>query len=241
MLQIGKQKTNKRRAFSLIEIIVSLAIFSILITTVITISITMMNVQKKIQAELFLAQTAQTTLESMSRQIRYGYYYTGMAATGNYDGSLTITSNIIQNTDLSSDCTSAVQSLSSSTTCLPTLIYSQNSSNAQNSPYIIFESQNGNPNDLSDQIAYCAKSGRLFKITKFDRIGSTYSASCDATNGAAVLPDDIMIDSLSFDIYAGDSQNPKNPMVRIKMRLRHSEGGVMDMQSTVTQRLISYF
>jgi hypothetical protein len=56
-----------------------------------------------------------------------------------------------------------------------------------------------------------------------------------------MLPDNITIDKLSFDIYAGVSGRPKSPIVRVKMRLRHESAGALDVQTSVTQRLITYF
>lgn len=225
MLVTGKNK--KIVGFSLVEILVSLAIFSFIITGVLTVSFKMLNAQKQIQAELFLAQTAQTTLELMSRQLRYGYNYTG-STQDNYNsssGGETITLN-------TSDLTNTSGASASS---------SQNLVNAQNSPFIMFEGESGNPNDFTDQIIFCSYNGKLYKVSKLqvETTGTTYTARCDS--GASMLPDNIVLNKISFDIYAGDSQNPKNPMVRIKMEISHEDTGKMDLQTTVTQRLVSYF
>lgn len=230
MLMIGKDKLMKSKkidAFSLIEIIVSLAIFSFLITSILSITISMVNAQKKIQAQLFLAQTAQTTLEEMGRQLRYGYNYAGNSQT-NYDSSEAGQTIFVNTTN-----TSAIDGSSASS--------SQNLVDAENSPFILFESQSGNPNSFSDQNTFCAKDGKLYKVTFFqvETDGQTYKARCDS--GSPLLPDNITLEKISFDIYAGNSQNPKNPMVRIKLRLKHEETGSMDMQTTVTQRLVTYF
>ena len=56
-----------------------------------------------------------------------------------------------------------------------------------------------------------------------------------------MLPDNITIEKISFDVYGGLAENPKNPLVRIKMRLKHEEAGSLDIQTTITQRLVSYF
>jgi prepilin-type N-terminal cleavage/methylation domain-containing protein len=223
MLMIGK--TKMKNGFTLIEILVSLAIFSAIITTVLGITMSMVNAERKIQAELFLASSAQTTLESMSRQIRYGYNYSGNSSVV-FEANLK--SVVIDSKDISNTTGS-----SASTT--------QNLINAQNSPFLLFESQGGNPNTFTDQNAFCAVGGKLYKISNFsvDTDGTTFRAAC--TSGSSMLPDDITLESISFDVYGDSSENPKNPMVRIKMRLSHPDGGALDVQSTVTQRLVSYF
>ncbi len=225
----GKEnfKSYKKKGFSLVEILISLSIFSVLIVSVVTITMSMINNQKKVQAKLFLSQTANTTLENMSRQIRYGYSYTGntQGAYATSEAGQTIYIN-------TSDTTNANGNSATSTTNLV---------NADNSPFILFESQNGNPNSWYDQNAFCFANGKLYKITKFEveTNGTTYKARCDS--GAPMLPEDITLEKISFDIYAGNIQNPKNPMVRIKLRLKHEEVGSIDVQTTITQRLVTYF
>ena len=56
-----------------------------------------------------------------------------------------------------------------------------------------------------------------------------------------MLPDNITVEKISFDVYGGLSDNPKNPMVRVKLRLKSEDAGSIDMQTTITQRLITYF
>jgi prepilin-type N-terminal cleavage/methylation domain-containing protein len=218
----NKIKTNKieKKAFSLIEIVISLAIFSFLITSVLTITLSMINAQKRVQGQLFLAQTAQTVVETMSRQLRYGYNYTGNTTPGG--NIITITASDVSNIASSTATTS------------------QNLINAENSPFIVFESQNGNPNDLADQNAFCTYEGMLYKISKFNfETNTKFSEFC--TSGSKMLPDNIILENISFDIYGGDPANPKNPMVRIKLKIKHDEIGSMDLQTTVTQRLVTYF
>jgi hypothetical protein len=114
--------------------------------------------------------------------------------------------------------------------------------NAENSPFVLFEAQNGNPNSYADQNAFCVKDGKLYKVTTFTQDISNseiWRASCDS--GYAMLPDNIIVEKISFDVFGGQSNNPKNPLVRIKLRLRHEEAGSIDLQTTVTQRLVTYF
>lgn len=222
-----KKQIKKVKAFSLIEIIISLAIFSIIITGVLTISISLISAQKKIQAELFLTQSVQTSLESMSRQIRFGYAYAGNTQTV-FDTSEAGQTIYVNSTDISSASGSSG-------------FLSQNLTNAENSPFVIFEGQGGNPNSLTDQTAFCSFGGKLYKVSSFavETNGTTFKARCDS--GVPMLPDNIIIEKISFDVYGDDSQNPKNPMVRIKIRLKHEDTGSVDIQTTVTQRLVTYF
>lgn len=221
------KKVKTIRAFSLIEIVVSLAIFSFIITAVITVSISLARAQTKIQAQLFLAQTAQSTLETMSRQIRYGYSYNG-GTQASYDASQDHETISFDSHDIST------QGGSSGTT-------TQLLTNSKNSPFILFEAQDGNPNRYDDQNAFCAYGGKLYKITTFQiqTNGTTYFAKCDT--GANMLPDNITLDSISFDVFNDSTVNPKNPMVRIKIKLSNPETGSIQTQTTVVQRLISYF
>ncbi len=213
-------------AFSLVEIIVSLALFSFVITAVVTLSIQMASTQRQVQAQLFLVQTAQTTLENMSRNLRYGYNYSGStdASYQSYNESI-----IVNTQDIS-----GISGASASST--------QILSNSENSPFILFEPQTGNPNSYSDQNAFCIKDNKLYKVSSFSQDTSNqlfWRAACDS--GYPMLPDNITVEKISFDVYGGLSDNPKNPMVRIKMRLKHEEAGSLDIQTTISQRLITYF
>lgn len=223
--EISKCTSNKN-AFSLVEIIVSLALFSFVITAVVTLSIQMASAQRQIQTQLFLVQTAQTTLENMSRSLRYAYAYSGSieSSYNSYNQS------IILNTQ---DLSSVFGTSASSTQIL---------SNAENSPFILFEAQTGNPNSYADQNAFCVKDGKLYKVTNFIQDISNpnfWRANCDS--GFPMLPDSILVEKISFDVYGGLSDNPKNPLVRIKLRIKHEEAGSLDIQTTITQRLVSYF
>ncbi len=215
-----------KSAFSLIEVIVSLALFSFVITAVVTLSIQMATTQRQIQAQLFLVQTAQTTLENMSRNLRFGYNYSG-SEKNIFDGKIV----------LKSASTSAVASSSGA--------YSQILFNVANSPFVLFEAQGGNPTSYADQNSYCMEKGQLYRITDFvEETGSTdaikyWSARCDS--GFPMLPDEVEVESLSFDIFGDDSQNPKYPMTRIRMKIKHEEAGSLEIQTTVTQRLVTYF
>lgn len=225
MYQTGKNKTKS--AFSLIEILVSLAIFSVIISTVLGITVAMISAQKKIQAKLFLTQTAQTTLESMSRQIRYGYSYSGSTQI-NFDSSEGAQTIKLETQNLS---TASGTSASSSAILF----------NAKNSPFILFETQSGNPSSYADQSAFCAYNGQLYRVFSFlvETNGTTYKARC--SDGAPMLPENIILEKISFDIYAGDVNNPRNPTVRIKMKIKHEDTGSMEIQTSISQRVISYF
>lgn len=226
MYLIGKKNINKKTGFSLIEIIVSLGLFSFIITAIVSLSIQMVATQKRIQAQLFLTQTAQTTIENMSRNLRYAYNYSG---TTDASYAATLQTIIVDTQDISNKDGSSASS-------------TQILANAENSPFILFESQGGNPNSFSDQNAFCVKDDKLYKVTSFiqDTTNANFwKATCDS--GYPMLPENIIIEKISFDIVAGISENPKNPMVRIKMRLKHDEAGSVDMQTTVTQRLVTYF
>jgi len=221
-----KRGVSAISAFSLIEIIVSLALFSVVMTAVVSLSIQMMATQKRIQAQLFLTQTAQTTLENISRSLRYGYNYSGSTDASYQAGQ----QNIIVNTQ---DISATSGSSASSTQIL---------TNAENSPFILFETQNGNPNSFADQNAFCMKNNKLYKVSFFSQDTTNvnfWKAACDT--GYSMLPDNITIEKISFDVYGGVSDNPKNPMVRVKMRIKNEDSGSLDVQTTITQRLVTYF
>jgi hypothetical protein len=115
-------------------------------------------------------------------------------------------------------------------------------SNAENSPFILFEAQTGNPNSYADQNAFCMKNSKLYKVTNFIQDSgnvNVWRVSCDS--GYPMLPDTITVEKIAFDVYGGSSDNPKNPMVRIKLRLKSEEAGSLDIQTTITQRLVTYF
>ncbi len=221
----NKKNFKKKSAFSLIEIIVSLAIFSIIITLVIGISIKLISSQGKLQAKVFLVQTTQTTLELMSRQLRFGYNYAG-STKSSYDAS-------------PNGNTMLVNLENTGSTALATT--SQILVNAQNSPYVLFEGQSGNPNDFRDQNAFCAYNKKLYKISTFTAGSSNTSLSAICSEGQSILPDEINLDYISFDIYGDSSVSPKNPMVRIKLKLSNENNDKIEMQTTVTQRLVGYF
>ncbi len=247
--------SNKKfKAFSLIEIIVSLAIFSVIITVVIGISVKMIDAQNKLQAKVFLVQTAQITLELMSGQMRFGYNYTGTEPTKtNANGTIYLSSNKIEGKNCWDDkgtsdpVDDTYQDPNASGVCsfgvlITKTIYSQNLSDIANSPIIVFESHEGNPNDLSDQKVFCAYNNKLYYLKKFLPDTSTpgaFTSRCD--EGQSILPDEVKLEYISFDVYGDSSTNPKNPMVRIKFKLSNGDGATMELQTTITQRLVSYF
>ena len=218
---------KKLSGFSLVEIIVSLAIFSFIMTSVIGITISLTKAEQKIQAQLFLAQAASMAIDNMSRELRYGYNYTGSTQTA-YDNSAGGQTIIFD----TKDTTLLTGSASTNEPILK---------DAPNSPFVLFEKKDGNPQYYYDQLAYCMTGGKLYKIDFFQiqTNNTTFSATC--SSGKNVLPSDITISNLSFDVLAETAVNPKNPMIRIKFRLTHPDGGIMDIQTTVTQRLVTYF
>ena len=187
----------------------------------------MIDSQNKLQGKVFLVQSAQTTLELMSRQIRFGYNYTG-STKSSYDSSANGNTILIQLEDLSNK-TNVVSSSS------------QILANALNSPYILFEGQSGNPNDWTDQNAFCAYNKKLYKLSRFILENNKTNLTAICSTGQNILPDEVNLDYISFDVYGDDSASPKNPTVRIKLKLSSDEGGSMEIQTTVTQRLVTYF
>jgi type II secretory pathway pseudopilin PulG len=225
-------KEKKLKTFSLVEIMVSLALFAFILTIVVGTAITLVNAQKRVQADIFLVQSAQTTLENISRNLRFGYNYSGSTFTA-YENSPNGDTIYVRAEDVSG----VIGSVASSSQLL---------TNAPNSPFVIFESQSGNPQILSDQNAYCfAKdangNNKIYKISNFnvETNNITYYKRCN--EGESLLPEKVNLDYLVFDVYGQSSTAPKNPMVRIKLKITHAEGGSIEMQTTITQRLIPYF
>ncbi len=219
---------KKKKTFSLIEILVSLALFAFILTIVVATAIMLVNAEKRVQADIFLTQSAQSTLENMTRNIRFGYNYSGSTFANYQNETLFVNAE---------DVSTATGSVATSSQLL---------TNAQNSPFIIFESQAGNPTILSDQNAYCfAKdangNNKIYKIVSFQvqTDGITYFKKC--SDGEPLLPEKVNLDYLVFDVYGQSSTAPKNPMVRLKLKLTHVDGGSVEMQTTITQRLIPYF
>lgn len=210
-------------AVSLVEIIVSMAIFAFIITIIIATSISLARAQQRVQAEMFLTQTAQVTIENISRNLRFGYAYSG-TTLANYQAN---------NSEVFIE-TAAVVSTSTATT-------TQLVQNVTKSPFVVFEAQGGDPTSYSDQNVYCTVGGNLYKISTFtlQSNATTYRQRCD--NGESMLPDDVTLDYIYFDVYGQSSENPKNPMVRIRLKMSSELGGSVDLQTTVTQRLIQYF
>jgi prepilin-type N-terminal cleavage/methylation domain-containing protein len=222
-----KIKNHSKKAFSLVELIVSLSIFAFIFSIVIGITLALTRSQSKVQAQLFLTQSAQNTIELMSRQLRFGYSYSGSTLqsyqASNYGQTITLNAR-----------ESAIGSISFASS-------SQILTNAADSPFILFEGQAGDPTIFTDQVAFCYANNNLYRVTNFNvqTNNKTYFKKCD--EGDPILPESIKLDYISFDVYGDSSESPRNPMVRIKMRLSHEEGGYLEIQTTVTQRLITYF
>jgi type II secretory pathway pseudopilin PulG len=228
----SKIQNKKLKTFSLIEILVSLALFAFILTIVVGTAIMLVNAQKRVQADIFLTQSAQVTLENLSRNLRFGYNYSG-STFSSYQSSPGGETVYVNAEDVSTNVGSVASS-------------SQLLTNALNSPFVVFESQNGNPTDLSDQQAYCfAKdatgNNKIYKIEGFnvETNNITYYKKC--SDGESLLPEKVNLDYIVFDVYGQSSTAPKNPMIRIKLKLTHVEGGSVEMQTTITQRLIPYF
>jgi prepilin-type N-terminal cleavage/methylation domain-containing protein len=236
-----KNKKNKNiSGFSLIEIIVSLAIFSFIFSIVIGISISLVRAQTKVQAQVFLIQTVQTTLESMSRSLRYGYFYEGTDA-GSYNDKIIVRSkSIIKDSE---DCRiykdeNGINRQECTNTTATNTESQILSINKQDSPFIMFEAQGGDPTSYADQNAFCFANNSLYRLTKFQVLSAAQGYEANCSSGNKMLPDNIKLDFVSFDIYSESSENPKNPLVRIKLKISNEQGNSMFMQTTVTQRLV---
>lgn len=250
MLKSGKRKI---RALSLIEIIVSLAVFSFIFSIVIGISLMLVRAQTKVQAQIFLTQTAQTTLEDMSRNLRFGYAYSGGQREQYFASNNTIrfqNSEIQQYNDRSKCITKADENGIQYQECPlvspdDSITNSQITEDAYNSPFIVFESKDGDPTTYVDQNVYCIGlradgTNTLYRLEKISGIRTSYiEETCSYTSESALdmLPSDVVLDYASFDVYGQSSQNPINPMVRIRLKLSSELGGEIIMQTAVTQRL----
>ncbi len=234
---------NKFKAFSLIEVVVSLAIFSFIISIVIGTSISLVRAQTRVQAQMFLSQSAQTTIENMSRNLRYGYSYSGSSEEDYKRNG----NNLILNTDQRSaevikQCVrdfSGAQICTNENGVVVLASTSDISINIKDSPFVLFEKQDGNPTSYVDQNAYCVEDSKLYKISSFQiqsNGGLNFERRCK--DGENMLPEGVKLDFISFDILGQNSLNPKNPTVRIKMKLSSELGGSLQIQTTVTQRLI---
>jgi type II secretory pathway pseudopilin PulG len=238
---IIKVKT-RRKALSLVEIVVSLAIFSFIITIIIGVSITLARLQQRVQAEIFLTQSAQTTLDNISRSLRYGYAYSGGNQTQytNDHGRILISERLI--TPPNQNCSLDVNGLQVCTvTGSGSVDYASSSqivANVIRSPFIVFERQLGNPTSYTDQSAFCSYGGQLYKISNFQiqTNGTVYERFC--TDGQEMLPEDVKLEYVYFDVLGQSSENPKNPIVRVKLKVSSEMGGAVELQTTVTQRLI---
>jgi type II secretory pathway pseudopilin PulG len=252
MSQIGKNNIyniKAKKAFSLVEIIISLALFSFIITMVVGISLTLVKAQTRVQADVFLTQSAQTTLENITRNLRFGYNYSGTVA-GGYNGSnlfiglgkVDLPTQEIVGIDQNGQNIYATSTTRVSAVATSSLILSD----APNSPFVIFEAQDGNPENYTDQNAYCfAKDSnglnKLYKIIKFQTTTTGEGFFAECSSGDQMLPEKIVLDYITFDVYGQSSTAPKNPMVRVKLKMSHIDGGSIEIQTSVTQRLIPYF
>jgi len=86
---------NAKRGFTLIEIMVSIAIFTIIITTGIGALVSVLNSYKVSQSEKKVHDSLNYTLESMTREIRLGKdYYAGADSDGSDQGSIQDGTNV---------------------------------------------------------------------------------------------------------------------------------------------------
>jgi prepilin-type N-terminal cleavage/methylation domain-containing protein len=243
----------KIQAFSLVEIMISMAIFSFIFSIVTGIALILVRAQVRVQAQVFLTQTAQTTLENLSRNLRYGYAYLG----GDRESYLSNYILFINNSPVQKDrvCNEYYDFVDQITkqTCSDQYTEQFNTqentfANRLNSPFIVFESQGGNPREYSDQNSYCIGprtdgSQTLYKLEKFNAPNSTgtrFEDRCDSTNRNALdmLPKGIRLEEAGFDVYGESAENPTNPMVRVRIKLSSEDGGTIYLQTSITQRLI---
>lgn len=250
---MSKNGRIKLNALTLIEIIVSLAVFSFIFSIVIGISLMLVRAQTKIQAQIFLTQTAQTTIEDISRNLRFGYAYSG-GDRANYMSSgynIRLNNTKIIKTPVCVDkydengilivgekvCSNPENEV----TDTPVIM------DAADSPFIVFENKDGNPTTYIDQNTYCIgprtdNTLTLYKLEKFTGLNSngTYVEDfCKSTSESAqdMLPSDVKLNYASFDVYGQSAESPVNPMVRVKLKISSELGGEIMIQTTVTQRL----
>ena len=85
-----KTTSQKEKGFSLIEMIVSLGLFSVVITIAVGALLVMVNADRQLQAEQSVMSNLAFALDSMTRELRTGsnyYCYTANSSGGIFDGS----------------------------------------------------------------------------------------------------------------------------------------------------------
>jgi type II secretory pathway pseudopilin PulG len=248
-----KNGNKKLQAITLIEIIVSLAIFSFIFSIVIGISLMLVRAQTKVQAQIFLTQTAQIAVEDISRNLRFGYAYSGgdreQYLSSRYDIRF-MNSEIQQYTDRSkceikTDDNGIQYQECPFISPSDTVVNSQIVTNKEDSPFVVFESKDGDPTTYTDQNVYCLGPRKdstltLYKLEKINGVRTNYieeKCSSDSETALDMLPADVHLDYASFDVYGQSSENPTNPMVRVKIKMSSELGGTIMTQTTISQRL----
>lgn len=70
-----KQTTNKQKGFTLIEMIVSLAIFAVVVTTAVGALLAIVSTNRQLQGEQSIMTNLTFALDSMTREMRTGFSY----------------------------------------------------------------------------------------------------------------------------------------------------------------------
>ncbi len=93
---MGKQKLIKRRGFTLVEMMVSVAVFALVVTTGITALVTVMKSNQYIEKKKKVVDALDYVLENLTRELRLGknYYF---APQGNESGNTQDGEGVISN------------------------------------------------------------------------------------------------------------------------------------------------
>lgn len=202
---------NANRGFTLIELMVSISLYTVVSSVLISTVLMLSNVNVRLRNNVFAVNDMNLFLESLQRDIKMGSNFhcdSSIVAVPSYIEILGASSRI-----LPSDCVFD-SSLSSSAT-------------RGGGSRLIFKMQDGN------YVSYNTDGTQNIKIDKYNTLGAAISS--DYVFEGATNSTNIKISSLRFYVSGTDQTDGKQPTVTIKIS---GYSGARDQRGSLTNKIV---
>lgn len=216
-----KIKKHLQSGFSLVELIVSLAVFSVVITISVGALLTLISTNQKLQIEQSIMTNMSFALDSMTREIRTGtnyYCLSGSESAGLNDGQQIFSGGKDMDTDSIRDC----------------------DGNTSNSNYhgISFletgDSLTASSDDEVDRVAYFYASSTKELMRRIDK-GEPRSI---ISSGVEIVNAEFFVSDTAKLYDSGDTVQPTVTIFIQARDVSDASGKLYNIQTTVTQRTL---
>lgn len=205
------RNAHTQRGFTLVEMIVSLALFAVVSTMSVGTVVVLLDGNRELRDEQATIGNVQFALDAITRDIRTGYNYICDSEPGGLPSESIFTGNLDNLTSSGEDCTNGLTG---------------NNPNARHGvSFIIADSDSGS--GLPQRMAYYYDRG---EASIFRRVGDNDPES--------ILSESITLNDANFFVTGTSDSDETQPTVTVRLEVEAEDGVPFELQTTVTQRFL---